>query len=94
MQTLSSKDTCTDALILKQLTSKAWNNDPVLFQESRMTLSSDRERIVLIRYIEHYSPGSGQWVEYSYSVPVCEFTHWIMANGVLNIEDSESRPGI
>lgn len=94
MQTLSSKDTYTDALILKQLTSKVWNNDPVLFQESRMTLSSDRERIVLIRYIEHYSPGSGQWVEYAYSVPVCEFTQWIMANGELKIEDSEGRPGV
>ena len=93
MQILSSQDKCTNSLILTQRTSKVRSNDPILFQESRMALSSDRERVVLIRYIERYSPGCGQWVEYSHSVPIFEFTQWIMANGELKIEDSEGRPG-
>ena len=50
-------------------------------RETSLRLSDEGDELVLIRYIEHYSPGSGQWVEYSYSVPVCEFTQWIMANG-------------
>ena len=56
MPTLSSKAQSANALILNQRTSKVWRTDPVLFQESRLTLSSDQKSIVLVRYIETYSP--------------------------------------
>jgi hypothetical protein len=32
-------------------------------------------------------------VEYIHSVPIAEFTHWIMAHGGLRIECSEELPG-
>ncbi len=80
------------SLILNQRTSKALHNEPVLFQESRLALSGDQQRIVLIRYIERYSPGSGQWVEYQHSTSIADLTHWIMAHGELHIDCCEDHP--
>ena len=90
MPTLSSKAQSANALILNQRTSKVWRTDPVLFQESRLALSSDQKSIVLVRYIETYSPQCSQWVEYCHSIPVAELTQWVMAHGELHINGCES----
>ncbi|ALE88304.1 hypothetical protein [Pseudomonas versuta] len=90
MPTLSSKAHSANALILSQRTRKVWRTDPVLFQESRLALSSDQKSLHLIRYIETYSPQCSQWVEYSHSVSVAELTQWVMAHGELHIKGCES----
>ncbi len=82
MPTLSSKAHSANALILSQRTRKVWRTDPVLFQESRLALSSDQKCLLLIRYIETYSPQCSQWVEYStqYLSPSLPNGSWLMAN--------------
>ena len=93
MPTFSDKAQSAGAFILNQRTSNVCGTGPVLFQESRLALSSDLERIVLVRYIEHYSPECEQWVEYSHSVSVAELTQWLMANGQLNVVSSDGSAG-
>ncbi|MDD0977510.1 hypothetical protein [Pseudomonas fontis] len=89
MQAANSQADHATSLILNQRTSKVCDDEPVLFQESRLVLSSDLQRVLLVRYIEQYSPAGSQWVEYFHSVPVAAFNQWIMANGELHIEHSE-----
>lgn len=69
------------------------HDEPILFQQSCLGLTDDRTHVVLRRYFERYSPGTGNWVEYIHRVPIAEFTQWIMANGDLRIECSEDLPG-
>lgn len=79
-------------LILNQRASAVGHDEPILFQQSCLGLTNDRNHIVLRRYFERYSPTSGNWVEYVHSVPIAEFIHWVMANGDLSIECSKDTP--
>lgn len=98
MQVLNSKypadgvDT-SNTLILNERASPVWRNEPIHFQQSCLGLTHDRNRIVLRRYFERYSPTCNYWVEYIHSAPIAEFTQWIMAHGELRIECSEDLPG-
>jgi hypothetical protein len=79
-------------LILNERTSAVSQNESILFQQLCLELTNDRGHIVLRRYFERYSPTSSHWVEYIHTIPIAEFTHWIMANGDLRIECSEDLP--
>ncbi|MGH8388227.1 MAG: hypothetical protein ACRESJ_22540 [Pseudomonas sp.] len=79
-------------VILNQRTSEPEHNEPILFQQSCVGLTDDRTHVVLRRYFERYSPSTSTWVEYVHSVPIAEFTQWIMANGALRIESSDDLP--
>jgi len=81
------------SVILNQRTSAPGHDEPILFQQACLGLTDDRTHVVLRRYFERYSPTSSHWVEYVHSVPIAEFTQWMMAHGDLRIESSEILPG-
>ena len=57
------------AMILEQrLVKRA--NAALHCRETSLRLSSDRDTLVLSRYIEHYSHEGVQWIESTHTVPV------------------------
>jgi hypothetical protein len=83
---------CTRPLILSQRSTASGPDAPILFQQACLAVGQARERIVLRRYFEHYSPDSGHWVEYAHSVPMADLIHWIMTHGQLQVACSDNAP--
>lgn len=68
------------AMILEQrLVKRA--NAALHCRETSLRLSSDRDTLVLSRYIEHYSQEGVQWVERTHRVPVSALLKWMITRG-------------
>ncbi|NWD22315.1 hypothetical protein HX864_03485 [Pseudomonas yamanorum] len=53
----------------------------LLCRETRLHLSSDQGRLVLSRYVEHYSPHGVRWVERQHSVALADVMRWLITQG-------------
>ena len=83
---------CSQSLTLDLRNQDLWRNSLLSYQDSRLELCSDATHMILSHYFERFSPNNSQWMEYSYKVPLAELVHWIMANGQLSVDRSDSAP--
>lgn len=83
---------CSQFLTLDLRTQDLWRNALLSYQDSRLGLCSEGTQMILSHYFERYSPANSQWMEYSYTVPLAELVHWIMANGQLRVDRSGTSP--
>ncbi|MNJ68009.1 hypothetical protein D3C77_642220 [compost metagenome] len=79
---------CSQSLTLDLRTQDLWRNALLSYQDSRLGLGSEGTHMTLSHYFERFSPSNCQWMEYSYTVPLAELVHWIMANGQLHVDRS------
>lgn len=97
MKVLHSKypahDIARSLILMQRTTTTTGRDEPIIFQQSCLGLAQDQHQVVLRRYVEHYSPDSGHWVEYAHAVPTAELIAWIMAHGQLRIACSEGAEG-
>ncbi|MCF1488032.1 hypothetical protein LZ838_11760 [Pseudomonas sp. AA27] len=76
-------------LILSQRNTTRGHTGSLIVQQESLELADNQGYITLRRYFEHYDPASGEWVEYSHTVPIRDLVHWLMAHGQLRIHSSQ-----
>ena len=66
-------------ILVQRLVERA--NAALHCRETSLRLSSDRDTLVLSRYIEHYSHEGVQWIESTHTVPVRALLKWMISHG-------------
>lgn len=78
------------SLVLKHHVRKRGTN-ALLCRETRLQLSGDQNRLILSRYVEHYSPQGMRWVERQHSVALADVMRWLITLGKTSVTTHEPR---